>query len=161
MVFILISELLQWLENSLWATNIRQSLWWYPILEIIHITGIVLVAGGAILFDILLLKNTGSNALSNFAHYLLSWSLKGLIFVIPSGFLLFITNATALANDLTFHLKLILLAVAGLNGWLFHRYKIKDKMVIRTKTGVPVKLTAAISIVLWLSIIACGRLLAY
>jgi hypothetical protein len=46
----------KWIEASALATAIRQSTWLYPFIEIIHILGIVLVAGGAILFDIQLLS---------------------------------------------------------------------------------------------------------
>ncbi len=52
---------LQWLQNSSWAVGVRQSLWLYPAIEIIHITGIVLVAGGAIFFDLRLLGMSKSS----------------------------------------------------------------------------------------------------
>ena len=123
---------LLWLENTSWAVGIRQSLWLYPILEIIHIAGIVLLAGAAIMFDLRLLGFSRNLPVASLARHLLTWSKRALILVIPSGLLLFITNAEAIGMDPTFWLKMLLLVCAGL-----------------------------FSIGAWLAIIACGRLLAY
>jgi hypothetical protein len=143
----------RWIEESPLAEAIRQSSWLYPFIEIIHILGIVLVAGSAILFDIQLLSKNRKPVIEN--RYLLSWSKRGLILAIPSGILLFTTNALALSGDPIFGLKLLLLLLALINAWVFHR-----------RVYLPAKQTAAryhaiVSIILWISIISCGRLLAY
>ena len=143
----------RWIEASPLAEAIRQSSWLYPFIEIIHILGIVLVAGSAILFDIQLLSRTRKPVIED--RYLLSWSKRGLILAIPSGILLFTTNALALSRDPIFGLKLLLLFLALINAWIFHK-----------RVYLPAKQTAArshaiISIILWISIISCGRLLAY
>ena len=143
----------RWIEASSLAETIRQSSWLYPFIEIIHILGIVLVAGSAILFDIQLLSRINKPVIEN--RYLLSWSKRGLILAIPSGILLFTTNALALSQDPIFGLKLLLLFFALINAWIFH-----------IRVDLPAKRTAAryhaiVSIILWVSIISCGRLLAY
>ena len=143
----------RWIEESPLAEAIRQSTWLYPFIEIIHILGIVLVAGAAILFDIQLLSANRKPVIEN--RYLLSWSKRGLILAIPSGILLFTTNALALSGDPIFGLKLLLLFLALINAWIFH-----------IRVYLPAKRTAAryhaiASIILWISIISCGRLLAY
>ena len=143
----------RWIEASSLAEAIRQSAWLYPFIEIIHILGIVLVAGGAILFDIHLLSANRKLVIEN--RYLLSWSKRGLILAIPSGILLFVTNALALSHDPIFGLKLLLLFLAAINAWIFH-----------VRVYLPAKWAAAryhaiVSIILWISIISCGRLLAY
>jgi hypothetical protein len=157
-----IAGLLRWMQNSAWAVGIRQSLWLYPAIEIVHILGIVLVAGGAIFFDLRLLGVSGKLAVGNL-KYLLSWSKKGLLIAIPSGILLFITNAETLGYDPVFHTKLILLALAGLNALLFHTLvfgALQNDGHSRgwLRSG---KLNAVCSIIIWITIIACGRLLAY
>ncbi|HEX7044023.1 MAG TPA: hypothetical protein VF203_05355 [Burkholderiales bacterium] len=47
--------LLVWLETSGFAQAMRQWLWLYPIVEIVHIGGIVLLVGSAAMFDMRLL----------------------------------------------------------------------------------------------------------
>ena len=138
------------LENSAWAVGIRQSMWLYPALEIVHILGMVMLVGGAFFFDLRLLGFAKNLPLAALSGYLLPVSRSGLFLIIPSGLLLFITNAETLGLDTTFWLKMALLVLAGLNAFLFHRMQL-----------LPVKLTAMVSIIAWMAIITCGRLLAY
>ena len=154
--------MLQWLEDSAWAVAIRQSVWLYPALEIMHITGIVLLVGPAFLFDLRLLGFSKHLSVSDLARHLLPWSRRALVLVVPSGILLFITNAATLGNDPVFWLKMVLLITAGLNALVFHRFTFRPH-AWSENTTLPkgAKAAAIISIVVWLAIIACGRLLAY
>ncbi|MCW3080910.1 DUF6644 family protein [Segetibacter sp.] len=154
--------MLQWLENSLPAIAISQSIWLYPILEIVHITGIALLVGPAIMFDLRLLGFSKNLPVSLLARHLLPWSRRALLLIVPSGLLLFITNAAALWYDPVFLIKMLLLLVAGLNAFVFHRFTFRSVTALNDAilpTGAQV--TAGISIIIWLAIIACGRLLAY
>ncbi|WP_254560700.1 DUF6644 family protein [Dyadobacter diqingensis] len=156
-------EFFDWLEKTSWAVNIRQSLWLYPALEIVHIVGIVLLVGAAFMFDLRLLGFSKSLPLNGMSRHLLPWSQRGLILIIPSGILLFITNSKALAFDPVFWIKLLLLLVAALNVFIFHRFVFNDKDDWRGSEELPLfsKVSAIISIIVWIAIIACGRLLAY
>jgi len=156
--------ILEWLEASFLAVYVRQSTWFYPILEIIHITGLVLVTGTAIMFDLRLLGLSRKIPVNALADHLLPWSRRGLFFlVIPSGLLLFISNAVELGNNPLFWLKMSLLFVAVTNALVFHRYAFVSVTAWNQFTGTPVaaKIAACISMIIWIAIIACGRLLAY
>ncbi|MBA2563525.1 MAG: hypothetical protein H0V14_11560 [Chitinophagaceae bacterium] len=159
----MISTTLQWLEDTSWAVAIRQSIWLYPALEIVHIAGIVLLVGPAFMFDLRLLGFSKNLSVSALAGYLLSWSKRGLLLIIPSGILLFITNAATLGYDPVFGLKMLLLAVAGINALIFHRINFASVSAGNENADVPAngKAAAIVSIITWLAIIACGRLLAY
>lgn len=154
---------LQWLENSSLSSAIRQSLWLYPALEIVHIIGIVLLVGPAFLFDLRMLGFSKNLSISALEKHLLTWSMRALILVVPSGLLLFITNAGALAYNVIFYTKLTVIVIAGINAWIFHQIILKT--VPKWNTGVPApdsaKITALVSIIAWITVIACGRLLAY
>jgi hypothetical protein len=154
---------LQWLEDSSWSLAIRQSTWLYPALEIVHIIGIVLLVGSAFLFDIRMLGFSKNIPISALERHLLTWSMRAVILVIPSGILLFITNATVLGYNPVFYTKLIVIFIAAINAWIFH--KVILKTVPAWNTGVPApasaKITALVSIIAWITVIACGRLLAY
>ncbi|WP_317164603.1 DUF6644 family protein [Pontibacter burrus] len=95
-------------------------------------------------------------------QYLLPWSGKGLYLIIPSGLPLFSTNAVALVNDPVFYIKLIILIVGALNAGFFHRFlapsspKWEHDYIPRSARTV-----ALCSIVVWVIMIACGRLLTY
>lgn len=156
-------EFFDWLEKTPWAVAIRQSLWLYPALEIAHILGIVLLVGASFMFDLRLLGFSKNLPLNGLSRHLLPWSERGLFLIVPSGLLLFITNAKTLALDPVFWIKLLLLLVAGLNVFVFHRFVFNDKDDLRDSEELPLfsKVSAVISILVWIAIIACGRLLAY
>ena len=158
------SYFLNWLESSYIAGHIRQSLWLYPTLEIIHITGIALLVGAAFMFDLRLLGYSKSLSVSGLSRYLLPWSRRGFWLIIPSGILLFSTNAKALGADLTFWLKMSLLIAAGINVLIFHRLvypHLLQDFGGTARTALAAKISALVSILLWIAIISCGRLLAY
>ena len=154
---------LDWLEASSLADHIRQSLWLYPALEIVHITGITVLVGAAFMFDLRLLGFARSLPVSGLACHLLPWSRRGLWLILPSGILLFSTNARALGADPTFWLKMSLLLAAGINVIIFHRliYRSASELPQSGEVRFPAKISALVSVVIWIAIIACGRLLAY
>ncbi len=158
-----VNSWMQWLENTSLSAAIRQSLWLYPGLEIIHIIGITLLVGAAFMFDLRLLGFSAYLPIVGLADHLLPWSRRGLALVIPSGILLFITNALALSTDPTFWLKMALLLLAGINVAIFHKITFRSPATWDERKATPkgAKLAALASIVLWIAIIACGRLLAY
>ncbi len=154
---------LQWLEATSWAAAIRRSSWLYPGLEIIHITGIAILVGAAFMFDLRLLGFAKHLPIGGLGDHLLSWSKRGLLLIIPSGVLLFITNAATLGSDPVFWIKMGLLVLAGLNATIFHRFTFQTSGDWKENESLPsgAKAAAVFSIVLWIAIIACGRLLAY
>ena len=154
---------LVWLETSALAVAMRQWQWLYPIVEILHILGFVLVVGGAFFFDLRLLGRGRSLPVSGLAAHLLTWSRAGFALVAPTGFMMFTAHATEFAVNPAFRLKLILIALALLNAAAFHRWPFRS--VIRWNVGLDTptwaRLTATVSLVCWIGAIACGRLLAY
>lgn len=154
---------LEWLEKSAWAAGIRQSLWLYPALEIVHILGIVLLVGAAFLFDLRLLGFSRNLPVTALSKHLLPWSQRGLLLIVPSGILLFITNAQALGVDPVFWTKVGLILFAALNVFVFHRFVFKPFKYRGASGDLPgmARLSAGISLVVWVAVVACGRLLAY
>ena len=153
-------DFLDLLESSSLAVYTRQSLWLYPVLEIIHILGIVMLVGAAFVFDLRLLGYSKTLSVSGLAKHVLPWSQRGLLLIIPSGLLLFITNAQALGTDVTFWLKIALIGVAALNVWIFHRF-IYRFPADSGELPLSSRISALVSISVWIAVIACGRLLAY
>ena len=154
---------LQWMEGTSLATLVRQSPWLNPGLEIVHIIGIVLLVGAAFMFDLRLLGFAKKLPIKDLGNHLLPWSQRGLWLIIPSGILLFITNAASLGNNPVFWIKMLLLIVGGLNALAFHRLFFRSGKTWNQNTPAPptAKLIACISIFVWTAVIGCGRLLAY
>ncbi len=157
------NEFLSSLENSSVGESIRQSFWLYPALEIVHILGIVLLVGAAFMFDLHLLGFSRNLSSASLYAWLAPWSSRGLWLIIPSGVLLFTSNAETLGKDPTFWLKMALLILAGLNVLVFKRFifRLQPNSGMQAEIPFKAKVSAVVSAILWISIIACGRLLAY
>ena len=152
----------EWLEHTALAIFVRDSLWLFPMIEIVHILGFTVLVGSAVMFDLRLLGIARGVGIVDAANLLLPWSRRALIAVIPSGVLLFITQAAALSTNSVFGLKLILIGLAGANALFFHRFTFR--MVSqwpRSKTPASARAAAVVSLVLWTAVITCGRLIAY
>ena len=152
-----------WLEASSLATYIRQSHILYPIIEVVHIIGFIMLAGSAFLFDLRLLGISKRIAVTELAAHLLPWSRRSLLLVIPSGILLFITQATSLSANTYFGIKLLLILIAFANAGYFHRFTLKTVAHWDQLQPTPYAARAAgiLSLILWTGVITCGRFLAY
>ena len=115
-----------WLESTSIAVAMREWTWLYPIVEISHILGFVMLVGAAFLFDLRLLGVSRELSINNLSRHLLRWSRLSLFVVIPTGFLMFMTNATKLVDNPVFRLKLLLIILAGLNALIFRLWSSKS-----------------------------------
>lgn len=155
-------DVFEWLESSYLAIYIRQSPLLFPAIEIAHIVGFIFLVGNAFLFDFRLLGISKKLKVRDVANYVLPWSRRSLLVVIPSGLLLFISQAKALSTNTVFGLKLILILIAFANAGFFHRYTFRSvSNWDATQTPAAAKVAAIISLLLWTSVITCGRLIAY
>ena len=155
-------DVFEWLEHSALAVYIRQSPLLFPAIEIVHIIGFIFLVGSAFLFDLRLLGVARHLSVRNVANYVLPWSRRSLILVVPSGVLLFISQAEALSRNTVFGIKLVLILLAFINAGIFHRFTFKtEKDWLTVTTPMAAKAAALISLAIWTSVITCGRLIAY
>lgn len=154
---------LVWLEQSAPALAMRNSIWLYPIVEIVHLVGIVLLVGSAFMFDLRLLGLSRHVPVTDMARHFLPRARLGLAIVVPSGLLMFAAHATEWGTSPIFRIKLALITVAILNTFFFHGMTAKSIRLWDQHRAVPWggKIAAVVSLVLWTATIAAGRLLAY
>ncbi len=136
--------------------------WIYTLVETFHIWGFVLLAGSAILFDLRVLGLAKDIPVRAAARFLLPLSVGATLIVFPTGVLLFALHPAELLANRIFTIKLCLIFLAGCNALAFHMtsYGTVSKWDVNLPAPPLAKLFNALSIMLWLSIIFCGRLLA-
>ena len=83
--------------------------------------------------------------------------------MVATGLLLFYSNPVSYYHNVFFRIKVLLLAVAGLNVWLFHgrihrRVAEWDHDVRPPRAA---RLAGAVSLAVWAAVIVSGRLIAY
>ena len=155
------------LEASGLGQAMRQWLWLYPAVETVHIVGIGLLFGSIAMLDLRLLGLSRSIPVRRLARHVLPWSAASFLLIVPSGLLMFIAYATDLISSPVFVLKMCLIMAAGLNAALFQAIvfpsvDVWDSQEMRKLPPPPsARISAAVSLAIWISVIACGRLLAY
>jgi hypothetical protein len=145
------------------SSAMREGAWLYPIVEIAHIAGFSVLVGSVVLFDLRVLGCARTLPVAALGRHLLRWALASLVLVVPAGLLLFSAHPAELAKNPVFVLKLTLIALAGLNALAFHLLPYRSVAGWDRDQAAPplARLGAALSILLWVGVISCGRMLAY
>lgn len=145
------------------AVAMRHDLWLYPIVEIFHIVGFVTLVGSIIVLDLRLLGLSKTLPVQLLARHVLPWSIGALFVIVPSGLLMFVAHASELISNPAFIIKMSLLFCAGINAGLFHAGAFRNAAIWDRDAAIPAgaKLHAVASLLIWVSVLACGRLLAY
>jgi hypothetical protein len=153
------------LEGSGVARAMREWLWLYPSVEIVHIVGIGLLFGSIAVLDLRLLGLSRSLPVRRLAGHVLPWTAGSFLLIVPSGLLMFTAHASDFISSSVFVIKMGLILAAGLNAALFHSMVFRMADVWDSQGHLPpppsARLSAAVSLLLWIAVIACGRLLAY
>lgn len=153
----------QWIEQWPLAVAMRQELWLYPSVEILHILGIVTLVGSVAMLDLRLLGLSRALPVRQLARHVLPWTWGALLVIVPTGSLMFMAHAGDFIANRAFVLKLTLIFAAGLNAAAFHLGPFRSVAQWDTGMATPVaaRIHAALSLVIWMGVITCGRLLAY
>ena len=155
-------EWLRALEQTRIGEVVRESA--FPYIEGTHVLGLSLSVGMIAWVDLRLVGATmRTRPVSEVYESVKGWMVAGFCLMFVTGALLFVAHATKAYASVFFRAKVALLLLAGVNALIFHR------TVNRRTTNwhdAPVPPTAArmaglTSLVLWLSVIAAGRLFAY
>jgi len=159
------------LEASGLGRAMRQWLWLYPSVEIVHIVGIALLFGSIAVMDLRLLGFSRQISVRALAKHVLPWTAASFVLIVPSGLMMFVAHASDFIASPVFVLKMCLIMAAGFNAALFHAVTFRtadvwdsehsEEMRRRPPPPLSARLAGAVSLALWISVIACGRLLAY
>jgi hypothetical protein len=155
------------IEASGLGRAMREWLWLYPSVEIVHITGIGLLFGSIAVLDLRLLGLSRSIPVKSLARHVLPWTAASFLLIVPSGLMMFTAHASDFISSPVFVVKMCLILAAGVNAALFHTITfpsvgVWDAEEMRNLPPPPsARLAAAASLLIWISVIACGRLLAY
>ncbi|MDF3073073.1 MAG: hypothetical protein K0S54_740 [Alphaproteobacteria bacterium] len=155
-------DLFMALEQSAFGFTIRSSALLYPLANVAHILGAILLVGPIMMLDLRLLGLSRRIPLRLMAQHLLPWAIFGLLIMLVSGFLLFTAEATAYAVNPVFQLKIALIVAGVLNAVIFELLARRNWRDWENYT-VPLfpRLLALLSLVNWLLVAVAGRLIAY
>ena len=133
----------------------------YPLANVVHLLGLVMLIGAIGIVDLRLMGGFRAIPVGPLYRSLIPVAIAGLILMVPSGATMFAADASTTAGSTVFRWKITLIAVAIANAVAFHmlwRHRIENWDAAPPIAG---RLMAAGSIMLWLTIGALGRMIAY
>ena len=154
----------QWLEGTSGSVFIRESLIVYPLIETAHVLTLCLFLGLIALWD-LRLAGVGLRGvpITQVGERLLPWALFGFVIMSISGALLFYSGPLKAAGNPFFKVKMVMIALTGINALAFHLTIFKQVAEWDNSPVLPgrVRFAGIVSIVLWCGVVICGRMQAY
>ena len=154
----------KWLEDSSIGSSVRESLWLFPAIETIHLLGMAVLFTTIAAFDLRLLGLAlRGTPVQESARSLFPWAWAAFAVQVITGALLFSSEATKMAVNPAFRLKMLLIALAGLHSLLFRLTAWRDMpdWVAPAFTPIRAKLIGLTSLALWIGVVAAGRWIGF
>jgi len=153
---VLVQDFYQWCYYSNDYAFVRNSPYALPILQALHMAGIILLLGMTLVLNLRLLDvGFRDSPLPLLADDLWPWAKTGLVLAICTGAMVFLADPARYAESPSFRLKICLFFVATLyQSTLFRRIVRKNPEVRAPAFNAMV---AAVSILLWLGVSWSGR----
>jgi hypothetical protein len=134
------------------------------MIEAVHVIALSLVFGTITVVDLRLLGVASRRRpFERLSSELLKWTWGAFALSALTGAMMFTTNARVYADNTAFRIKLVLLVLAGLNMLAFHLTDGRTVAVWDRRPSAPPlgRIAAALSIILWIAIIAAGRVIGF
>ena len=157
----LASPLAASLEASALGAWMRSSDWAYPLANLVHLAGLILLIGNLLLLDLRLLGAGRQFPLPALSSVLTPLAALGLTLLLASGVLLFAADASPLIANALMQAKLVLIGLGIVNALLFRH--LHDARLADWDRDPPLagRAQALFSIACWLVTATLGRLIAY
>jgi len=160
----MLESALVWLHDTSFGTVIRESTWAEPIIETVHVLTLTMFLGFVILLDLRLLDLAlRQTPVSRVFRRLNPFLFASFAVMLVTGVSLFAGDPVLFYGTIFFKLKMLMLLAAALNVVVFNFTLGRSLPLWDTLTRTPrgAKITGIVSLVLWISVVACGRGIAY
>jgi hypothetical protein len=160
----LLQHFCQILYDSGFGTAIRESENAFSIIESVHVLGVTMLVGTIALLDLRMLGIVlRPLAVTRIARAVFPITWLGFAIMFVSGFLLFWAEAAKNYTNPAFRIKIILLALVGLNPLIFHTtiYRRVQEWEVQEVSPWRARAAAIASLTLWSGVIVAGRAIAY
>jgi hypothetical protein len=140
--------------------DLMYSRWGWPIAEIVHFTGLCLLIGAVGAFDLRMIGRVKGISLGAL-HKLVPFGVAGFVLSASSGFLFVVTSPDQYLYNPAWQVKMVLLAIAGLNMALFYLTAARSLRTLPADAmpPLPARVFAGISLAAWFGVIAAGRVI--
>ncbi|NLR70477.1 hypothetical protein HGI47_06265 [Novosphingobium sp. ERN07] len=146
------------------SASIRENVNAFPLIESLHVLAITLVFGTILIVDLRLVGVAAHRrSADRLIRELLPYTWVAFALAVISGVLMFVSNAPAYAANLEFQLKLVAIALAGVNMAIFH--STAHRRIADWDTDLPPpaasRVSGFLSLALWTVVIVLGRWIGF
>jgi hypothetical protein len=151
------------LEQSALGAAIRESSWAYMTANVGHILALMLFASSVVVMDARLIGAFAAAPPATVVRPARRLAALGLVLMAATGFMLFTAEATHVATNPLFQIKLGLIALGILNAlWAGRLLRdALDETPALAPLPTSARLLGLLSLLIWFATAACGRLIAY
>jgi hypothetical protein len=149
------------LKGTIAAAFMRTE-WGWPTVESIHFIGLTLLFGTIAVWDLRLLGLLKRVSIAEL-HRLVPFAVLGFAINASSGSMFLMTEPNQYVYNPAFQFKMLLVALAGLNVIVFYATVFRRLRGLAPGADAPriVKLFGAASLICWIGVIICGRLITF
>lgn len=147
----------EWCEATMLGTAVRESIWLFPVLEATHLVALCLMGGAILLVDLRLLGlgMTGQR-IPELAGHVRPWLVTGLLIMLGTGTLLFLSEAIKCFYNTAFWVKMTALPVA-----VVFTFAVRERRVEGLETSATSRMLGLASMTLWFTVAAAGRWIGF
>jgi hypothetical protein len=152
-----------WLKTTKLSAAVLHYSWVWPTCEILHFVGMAFLIGFIGLLDFRIL-GIGKGLSMGGLNKLVPWGIAGFLVNVVTGFLFYAGDPDQYLHNPAFQFKMLFIVVAGLNVMYFYFGGVLKRVEALGPTDeapVPAKIVAAVSLITWVAVMYCGRMLPY
>jgi hypothetical protein len=153
---------LEWLQTTALGKMVAESVWGYPLFETLHTLGMAMLVGALGLINLRVLGYKLELPILGTRDLLpLAW--LGFTINLISGIALFASDAVYFWSSYTFRVKMLLIALGGINAFVLGRAAFREAQAGGSGfiATAGIRWVAGSALVFWLGAIIAGRLIAY
>jgi hypothetical protein len=154
--------LIDWIQSTPIHEAMLDIPWAFPACETLHFMGLTLLIGAILVVD---LRALGLLRMIDFktAHKLIGVAIFGFAINLTTGTLFCFADPGRYFVNVGFQSKMVLIVIAGLNAVAFELlvYRRVRAGDAAAETSIAARTTAALSVVLWFSVLILGRFMPY
>ena len=149
-----------WCEKSAVGETIRNSQWLFPVIESVHLLALVLIGGAVLVVDMRLFGlGLRRQPVAQLARDTQPWLIGGLMVMVTTGILLFLSEATKCYYSSAFAVKMTSLLLA-----VIFTFTVRRKVALADEyrvSSLSSRLVAVVSVALWSGVGMAGRWIGF
>ncbi|MGE0621039.1 MAG: DUF6644 family protein [Pseudomonadales bacterium] len=151
-------ELFDAMEQTWIGQTIKESLWYFPAIEAVHLLGLAMLGGAILVVDLRMLGvGLTGQSIAGIARSAQRWLLTAIVVLLATGIPLFLSEAVKCYYNTSFWVKMTALAIG-----LVFTFTVRNRVALAGTASTAVyRSVAAFSLTVWFVVAAAGRWIGF